>query len=250
MDLKEVDELSVYSERKHWWIKTRFQYIEKLLNRFKSGKVDLAEYGCGTGQNLWYLKTQSPQSDKIKKAVGIDPNLTESFKAEWVDEQYYLTSDLNEFSNKKADVLLAMDVLEHVDDDESVLKHWVSTMSHNGAILITVPAFQSLWSYHDEFLEHRKRYTKSDLLAVAEKAGLKPVYLKYAFGYLFPVVYFVRKLSKGNKNKEKNQDLRLPPAFINLIMIILGKVEFWLGGNSLFGTSVVGIFEFDEKTKL
>ncbi|WP_372656153.1 class I SAM-dependent methyltransferase [Halobacteriovorax sp.] len=243
MDIKEINELDVQSERKHWWIRTRFQYIEKLFSYFTKKNLSVAEYGCGSGQNLWYLKTQSPSIEKVSRAVGIDPNLPEGFSGDWCDESFRLSNNLNECSESKADVLLAMDVLEHVDDDEGVLKQWVSTMNTDGAILITVPAFQSLWSYHDEFLEHRKRYTKSELLEVAAKAGLRPVYLRYAFGYLFPVVYLVRKLSKGSKDQ---QDLKLPNPVINWIMLLLGKIEKSLGGNPLFGTSVIGIFKFEE----
>jgi len=245
MDIKEINELDIQSERKHWWIRTRFQYIEKLFNFFNRGNLNVAEYGCGSGQNLWYLKTQSPSIGKVKSAVGIDPNLPAEFKGDWCDENFRLSSNLNECSEEKADVLLAMDVLEHVDNDEEVLKQWVSTMKPDGSILITVPAFQSLWSYHDEFLEHRKRYTRKELLEVAKKAGLEPVYLKYAFGYLFPVVFIVRKFSKGSKDQ---QDLKLPNPVINLIMILLGKIEKVLGGNPFFGTSVIGIFKF-EKSK-
>lgn len=247
MDLKEVNELSILSERKHWWIRTRFLYIDKLFNFFsKNKKLIVAEYGCGTGQNLWYLKEESPVTNQISKAVGIDPNLSSDFKTDWSDEKFKLSSDLNEFKSGEADAVLAMDVLEHVDNDEEALKHWVSTMNKDGHILITVPAFQSLWSYHDVFLEHKKRYTKKDLTEVARKAGLKPVYIKYAFGYLFPVVYIVRKLTKGSKEDSGNQDLKLPNPLINFLMICVGKLEKILGGNPLFGTSVIGIFKFDE----
>lgn len=243
MDLKEVDELSVRSERQHWWIKTRFLYIDKLFSFCRKEKIKVAEYGCGTGQNLWYLKERSSQSKKVDLAIGIDPNLDNQFEAEWIDEKFKLSNDLNTFASNEADVVLAMDVLEHIDDQEEALNHWVSTLNEDGQILITVPAFKSLWSYHDEFLDHKRRYTKKDLEIVARKCGLRPVYLSYAFGFLFPAVYIIRKLSKGSKD---NQDLKLPNFILNSLLFIFGKVEKMLGGNPFFGTSVIGIFEKNE----
>ena len=243
MDLKEVDELSVLSERKHWWIKTRFLYIDKLLSYAQKTKLKIAEYGCGTGQNLWYLKEKSTDSSKVDFAIGIDPNFDDQFKADWVDERFKLSNNLNTFSENEADLVLAMDVLEHIEDQEQALSHWSSTLHNEGKILITVPAFNSLWSYHDEFLDHKRRYTKNDLAAVAAKCGLRPVYLSYAFGYLFPAVFLIRKLSKGSKDQ---QDLKLPNFILNTLLFLFGRIEKTLGGNPLFGTSVIGIFEKNE----
>jgi SAM-dependent methyltransferase len=243
MDLKEANELSIINERQHWWIKTRFLYIDKLFKPIQKGNLCVAEYGCGTGQNLWYLKEEFNRSSDIEKAIGVDPNLPSDFRPEWINDKFKLSNNLDEFKKEEADVVLAMDVLEHVDNDTEALTHWVSTMKPDGRILVTVPAFQSLWSYHDEFLEHKKRYTRKSLLSVAKEAGLRPVYLKYSFSYIFPIMYILRKLKK---NATAKQDLKLPNPIINSLMLLVGKLEYLLGGHRLIGTSVIGIFEKDE----
>ena len=95
-----------------------------------------------------------------------------------------------------------MDVLEHVDDDVALLKQYSRSLPKHGRVLITVPAFQFLWSGHDEFLNHRRRYTRSMLKAIVNDAGLDVIRCRYYYGFLFPVValmrlYESRKLKHG-----------------------------------------------------
>jgi hypothetical protein len=137
-----------------------------------------------------------------------------------------------------------MDVLEHIADDKTALLEWVKNLKSTGKILITVPAFKALWSYHDEFLGHERRYTKKELLSVAKICGLRPVFINYSFSYLFPIVFLVRAFSSENNH---NTDLILPHPIINKFLTIIGKLEAKLGGFALFGTSVIGIFELDHE---
>jgi len=242
MDIKEASELSQREERQHWWIKTRFLYIDKALSNLRQEKIDLVEFGCGTAQNLWYLQEESFYKNRITKMIGVDPELPEGFKTDWnQSEKIELTNDLNRPEENKNDVALAMDVLEHIDDEAGALAGWRKSLKPGGLMFITVPAFQALWSYHDEFLDHKRRYTKEGLIKVLKENGFEPIKVTYAFSFVFPLVYLVRKLSKGNK--ENQQDLALPPMIVNSILYFCGKVENILGGFPFFGTSVIGIFK-------
>lgn len=228
--------MSQAEEREHYWIKTRFQYIDKALPKEAR---EVIEFGCGTGQNIWYLR----QRFDLESIVGVDPNLPDNFSPEWIDSKDSMVKAIGQ--DQKADFLVAMDVLEHIDNDGEVLKEWVTHLKgSNARMLITVPAFQSLWSSHDEILEHKRRYTKKSLKEVALSAGLEPVYLSYAFSYLFFPAWIVRKLfaAKGSEST----DLKKPNFVINSIFKLLGKIEYLLGGFPLFGTSVVGIFKVRE----
>lgn len=242
MDLKEVDQMSLFEERGHWWIKTRFLYLDRALSFLKNRKnVVVYEFGCGTGQNLWYLRTVSKFSKLIKSCLGLDPELPEGFRAEGLKECDQLSRNLSDAKVGFADLVIGMDVLEHINDDKLALEAWVLSLKDDGYIFITVPAFQTLWSYHDELLDHKRRYTKESLLDIADSAGLEPVYLRYAFSYLYPVIYLVRKLKASSGNT--STDLKLPPSFINAILYFLGEIEARLGGSSFCGTSVIGIFK-------
>ena len=73
------------------------------------------------------------------------------------------------------DVLLAMDVLEHIENDTDALAAWLPHVKSGGYVLITVPAFQWLWSYHDDRLGHVRRHTRSSLERLATGCGLEPI---------------------------------------------------------------------------
>lgn len=242
MDIKEASELSQREERNHWWIKTRFLYIDKAFEFLETtDKVDVVEFGCGTAQNLWYLQEKSSYKNKIHKMIGVDPELPENFQLDWKQsDRVELSNDLNRPELEKADIALAMDVLEHIEDENLALQGWRKSLKPEGLMFITVPAFQSLWSYHDEFLDHKRRYTKAQLIKVMEENGFEPVKVTYAFSFIFPLVFLIRKLSKGG---QASQDLALPPLLINSILYFCGKLENLFGGFPFFGTSVIGIFK-------
>ena len=239
MDIKEQNHMSFQQETNHWWIQTRFNYIDRAFSILQSNNIHVLEVGYGTGPNLWYIHQHLQHAPRIKQSIGIDPNATDLNSAHHIDLSKTLL--VNHFSdiNIKVELLLAMDVLEHIEDDLNALKQWKDTLKKDGMILITVPAFSFLWSYHDDFLDHKRRYTKSSLLSITQKCNLQPLYLSYAFGHIFPIAYILRKCVRKN-----NQAVGLRPtnSFINYILKFLGKIESRIGG-SPFGTSVIGIFQ-------
>jgi len=147
--------MSESEEREHWWIQTRFFYIDKAIEQLLHlcNKFQVVEFGCGTAQNLWYIRNRSPFRDHIERLVGVDPYLPGNFVPDWLTASDQLTNRLN--SNETVDLILGMDVLEHIDDHESALREWSSYLSSRGLMLLTVPAFSFLWSQHDVFLVTR-----------------------------------------------------------------------------------------------
>src|SRR5205085_7042183 len=88
----------------------------------------------------------------------------------------------------RADVVLFMDVLEHVDDDVGLLREHVGPAGPRTRFIVSVPAFPWLWSSHDDFLHHRRRYTLSGVNELLSSAGLAPLKGFYFFGAVFPAV--------------------------------------------------------------
>jgi SAM-dependent methyltransferase len=86
-----------------------------------------------------------------------------------------------------ADLVLLMDVLEHVDEDRAFLRDYADRTAPGAYFLISVPAFPFLWSGHDVFLEHRRRYTIGSLLPVIRAAGLEPLGRHYYYAAVFPL---------------------------------------------------------------
>ena len=91
-----------------------------------------------------------------------------------------------------ADLVLLMDVLEHVDDDVGLLRSYVSKAPKGTRFLISVPAFQFLWSNHDVFLDHKRRYRLHQIEEVARSAGLTVTKGVYYFGAVFPIAAAIR----------------------------------------------------------
>src|SRR5205085_10341245 len=91
-----------------------------------------------------------------------------------------------------ADLVLLMDVLEHVDDDVGLVQELAASAKPNTRFVVSVPAFSWLWSKHDEFLEHRRRYTLNGVRGVLSAAGLAPVDGFYMFAAILPAVFVTR----------------------------------------------------------
>ena len=140
-----------------------------------------------------------------------------------------------------------MSALEHIQNDIDALREWVANINDDSIVLITVPAMQHLFSYHDRYMGHHRRYTKKSLIKLGESAELHTVKVMYIFSYLYPVVFFIRKiLSKILKSEEKS-DLQKTNPYVNSILYSLGVAEYKLGACIPFGTSVVGIFQKKSK---
>jgi SAM-dependent methyltransferase len=238
LDLIEKENNSIQEELNHWWIKTRFLYIDKSIQLVKKKDIDIIEYGCGTGQNIFYLSKIYKNLSNIKSIYGIDPNIEKNNKPFWIKKEGgFLKEDNNIL--KKFDIILALDVLEHIENDYEYLDHWVKKLNKKGIILIIVPAFPHLWSSHDLKMKHKRRYTKKSLIELTKKINLTPLKINYLFSYMHPINYFLRVLLKS----ENYNHLKIPNPFINNILIKLGKIEAAINGSSYFGTSVMGIFK-------
>ena len=240
MDLKEALKFDgIEEEINHWWIKTRFNYINGIIEYYNSNNLTIVEYGCGTGNNIYHLLKKSPYSSKIESIIGIDPNLRNLETPYWAID--YKCSFNNYLPRSiKADIVIAMDVLEHIQDDYLALKDWKDTLKPNGLLLITVPAFQHLWSSHDVFLRHHRRYNKKAMRELAISTGLQTVKLNYIFSYIYPIVFILRRYLPNKANIFG--DLKKHNEIINTILSLLGKLEYKFGGSNCFGTSLIGIF--------
>ncbi|MGH9617702.1 MAG: methyltransferase domain-containing protein [Acidobacteriaceae bacterium] len=136
-----------------------------------------------------------------------------------------------------ADLVLLMDVLEHVDDDVQLIKSSIASAAAGAFVLISVPAFQSLFSAHDRFLDHRRRYTIRSLEAVVKAAGLKIVSSRYFFAIILPIVAAVRMLRRNGAPKSS---LMVHSGLVNALLTLAHRAELpffrynRIGGLSIF----------------
>ena len=128
------------------------------------------------------------------------------------------------FLDQKFDLIVLLDVLEHIEDDKQSLIELSKLLNPNGKILITVPAMQWLWSKHDVNHHHYRRYTKSSLQEVAKSADLLVVSNNYFNFILFPLAV-IKRFSDRWMNRENESVEKTPPKIINRVFCILFGLE-------------------------
>jgi SAM-dependent methyltransferase len=125
------------------------------------------------------------------------------------------------------DLVNSLDLLEHLDDDAAAVGGFARVLRPGGHLLVTVPAYRFLWSEHDAALDHRRRYSRGELLALLDAAGLQPVLCSYTITSLLVPIYLfrvlLRALGKENLEQPKADLLELPgplnALFTRLVML-------------------------------
>lgn len=141
-----------------------------------------------------------------------------------------------EITPGNADLVLLMDVLEHVDDDVGLMRASLAGAAPGAFVLISVPAFQSLFSAHDKFLEHRRRYTIGSLEAAVESAGLAVIATRYFFAGILPLVAVIRALERAGPPRSS---LKVHTPFVNSFLTFAHRAEVpFFRFNRIAGLSV------------
>lgn len=241
---------SVYKEfakidSSHWWHVGRQKIIEKQLaavSNSKSHRLKILNVGAGTGGTIPTLEKfgEVTNADVSKEAVRY-------LKLKGYESTYFNSKKLP-FKNSSFDVVAALDVLEHTENDLETLIDWLRVLRPGGTLLITVPAYQWLWSDHDEANMHYRRYTKKSLLRVLDKAGVQDINkVSYMIVFSLPLIVGFRMLKKIKKRmgKTKKSSTKIDsvkiPASINSFFIKVLSFEGILQKiiNFPFGTSVI-----------
>lgn len=228
-------------ESSYWWHLGRLRIIETYLQQATKGKdkkkVRILNIGAGTGGTLAMLEKYGvvDNADISDDAIAFMKQLGYSRidKVDGIDLPY---------KDKTYDIVGAFDVLEHIQDQEMALKEWRRVLKDDGAVLITVPAYQWLWSEHDVSLYHCRRYTTGRLKWVANSVGLTPRKLSYAIVFSLPLVVGFRFLHKITGKKADSETSYVDvPNWVNSLFTRLLYVEAAMHKVMPFlaGTSVI-----------
>lgn len=225
-------------EMKHWWFRARRRIISSVIDsRLNAGDSPrFLDIGCGTGAMLKELESMG-------KVVGLDVSEDAlSFAASRTGARLIkgeVPGDLYDI-DEKFDLVLMLDLLEHVDNDLDVLSAASTLLRDNGMILITVPAFQWLYAPRDVYHHHRRRYSKKDLESLAQDSGLKTIILSYYNFFLFPIAAASRMASRI-RGDFPAPDIKLPASPLNRALeAVFGAERFLLQRFSLpWGLSLI-----------
>jgi SAM-dependent methyltransferase len=213
MDLKEEDILGA-DIGKHWYYRSKAAALQRAVASLMPRR--LLDIGAGSGFFSRHLLVHGTARSALCVDTGYDTERDED-----VDGKPILFR--RQCGVTDCDVVLMMDVLEHVDDDRGLVRHYAERVPGGAHFLVTVPAFRFLWSGHDVFLEHKRRYRLVEIEAVLRDAGLEVVRGAYYFGLIFPLAVAVRLASRGGPAPRSS--LNKHGAFANVLLSSLCAAE-------------------------
>ena len=149
------------------------------------------------------------------------------------------------FADDHFDVAVCLDVIEHIEDEQGALRELYRVVRPGGSLLITVPAYQWLWSEHDEINHHQRRYTRATLSAAAAAAGWETVRTTYFNTLLLPIAIVWRRLARRSHIEGPASDLQRMPERLNLLLEWPLRVEARViagGGRIPAGLSLATVF--------
>ena len=229
-------------ESSHWWFVARRKIIQKAINNLDLPRnIRILDAGCGNGDNLSLLSTFGDlvafEKNEYALKTAKSKKIGEIYKAELPDK-------LPNAIKTNFDLIVLLDVLEHIDDDSKSLTTVRKLMNNKGIILITVPAFQWLWSEHDVIHHHKRRYSKSELREKLDSSGFRIKYISYFNTLLFPFA-LVERIGQKIFSPSNPEILELPNNKINFLLEKIFSLEaIFMNKISLpFGLSLVAIAE-------
>jgi len=230
MDLKEIDSVN---PDKHWYYLTKSYALNRKFSKYSYSANIIGDIGAGDGFFIKKLPINNIHSNLFCIDTGYLKDTTQNN-----------ISYIREYNETDLEALLFIDVLEHVQNDVALLEEYVSKSKSGSYFYITVPAFQSLWSGHDVFLGHVKRYTLKDIVSKAEEAGLNVVEAQYIFSFIFPLVWLKRKI-RFKKQIVPQSSLKEVGLIFNYILKSLCLLEHRFFVNQFFGLSCLVIGKND-----
>ncbi len=207
-------------EKEHWWYSARLDILMHFLETHLdlSKRIRSLDVGCGTGAAMEMFSRRfeaygldtSPQAIEFCRRRGLSNLFLGELAGYPADERF--------------DLITFLDVLEHVEDDRGALRTAHRLLNDGGKLLLTVPAFPSLWSPLDVMLHHKRRYTPSLLKDVVASAGFSIRHLTYFNTLLFPVA-LVRRMAARVTHTETMGDLEIPGRAMNTILKKIFELE-------------------------
>jgi len=221
MQYRELAEMHAV-EVDHWWFAGKRTLFKRLLrDRLAVPGTRILDVGSGTGavpQDFsrfgWVCATdRSVDAMRFAREKGVTRTA--------VCDATQLP-----FANASMDILLAFDIIEHVEDDRGMLEELARVLKPGGAAAIHVPAWPSMWSRHDEVLEHKRRYTRRGFVRLLEESPLEIEYLGWASAAIFLPAFALRRIRGADSGDSSGSaDIFSLPEPLNTLARGLYRVE-------------------------
>ena len=233
-------------EDSYWWFVGRHRLIESLLRAYygppdnTASTLRLLDIGCGTG-------AMSARLARWGKVVSADfsPLALQFSRRRGLHNLVGADAMNLPFQPNQFDALVAMDMLEHLPDDNAALREFHRVLKPGGRVFATVPAYMHLWSEHDVALMHHRRYIRAELAERFAAAGFEVEKLSHTMTTLYPIVALQRRLNKNKPKSEGEPKAAMPefPAPVNSLLTGILSAENALAKrcNFPFGVTILCI---------
>ena len=222
-------------EGAHWWFAGRRRILESFLAQIvptlpvaAGGRPRILDVGCGTGANLEMLA-------RFGDAEGVDVSeeALAFCRARGLKHVRAGAAEALPYKEAAFDLVTALDVVEHLDDDVAGLSEMRRVLKPGGCALLFVPAFSWLWGVQDDVSNHRRRYTLPQLRRAAEAAGLRVERATYAnITFLAPILVG-RLLMRATGARPASENNINVAALNGILGRVLGAESIWLRRRSL-----------------
>lgn len=248
-----IYDLTFQLEETYWWYVGRRRIIldavhSALNTRSTNSPPRILEYGCGTGITLASLSPTAEVFGMDASPIALSYCRQRGItNLHLVDPQQPI-DPVNPFGDPY-DVVLLLDVLEHIADEVSILETIRCWLKPGGTLIATVPAYSFLWSGEDTVSNHLRRYTRSRLREVLQKAGLPIRRTTYFNGFLFPLqagIIFWNRFFRPSAIMESNLRPLAKPMNSLLTSILSSERVLLKLCNLPFGGSILCVAQSDE----
>jgi SAM-dependent methyltransferase len=222
MDRAAIDEMARLEDRHWWFVGKRLLVAALLAERLRPG-LRVLDVGCGTGGVLAGL------GDRVR-AVGVDrsPEALGYCRRRGLATVAFADGDRLPFAARSFDAVLMLDVLEHFADETALLAGVRRVLRPDGVLLVSVPAYQWLWSGHDRILHHVRRYTAPRLRRALDAGGFTIERLTYTNTVpLAPAIVVRGLLPRLGVERAAGTDFSEQGALVNGALVAAYRVEAW-----------------------
>jgi SAM-dependent methyltransferase len=199
-------------EATHFWHRAKRELVLQILARTSVHRT--LELGCGAGlllEEMTRIGFDAWGSDASEDALAF-------CRRRGLERVFAHDAETPlDWSGPPFDAVLALDLIEHLDDDVAALRQVHGVLAPEGLLLLHVPAHASLFGYWDEMLHHRRRYARADLERVLGEAGFEPRQISPSFGWLLPPAAAFRKLRGLLPRGRERSDFRFSSATVNAV---------------------------------
>jgi SAM-dependent methyltransferase len=228
-------------ENEYWWFVARNQIVKTIFNKYvKPDKnKQILDFGIGTGGFAAQLKDDY-------NVLGLDMSKTALEYSEKRGIKNLIHGMLSDMPKDKYDIqaITALDVIEHIENDTEITKELFDILTIDGYLIATVPAYQWMWSKHDEIHMHYRRYSRNKFNQLLENAGFKIVYSSNFNSFLFLPAYLKRMLDRiTGAEKKITEPVEEVSPLLNQIFtnIFLAEKDILKEFSMPFGLSIITV---------